>query len=151
MLEAAENKLTTDGLTAFLWFKPLPMLARWEAAFFMGFRMTQLTLGFDTPARISRKSDPITSQKSAAETERRINTFQGLVLQAIKNASKPITANEAAREAAKEYVANIETFRKRVRELVRLDLVEECDDRKCEVTGKSAMTFRVKEQRCREN
>ena len=75
--------------------------------------MNQLTL-FDVPARISRRSDPITSQKSAAETERRINTFQWLALQAIKNASKPITANEAAREAAKHYVANIETFRKRV-------------------------------------
>jgi ATP-dependent RNA circularization protein (DNA/RNA ligase family) len=108
--------------------------------------MSQLTLGFDAPANISRKSDPITSQKSAAETERRINTLQWFVLQAIRNALKPITANEAAHEAAKEYVANIETFRKRVRELVRLDLVVECEDRKCEVTGKSAMTFRAKEQ-----
>jgi hypothetical protein len=43
--------------------------------------MTQLTL-FDAPANISRKSDPITSQKSAAETERQINTFQWFVLQA---------------------------------------------------------------------
>jgi len=107
--------------------------------------MNQLTL-FDTPAKISRRSDPITSQKSAAETERRINTFQRFVLQAIKNAAKPITANEAAREAAKEYVANIETFRKRVREMVRMDLVVECEYRKCEVTGKSAMTFCAKEQ-----
>ena len=108
--------------------------------------MSQQCFAFDAPAKLSRKSDPITSQKSAAETERRINTFQWFVLQAIKNASKPITANEAAHEAAKEYVANIETFRKRVRELVRLDLVVEYDERKCEVTGKSAMTFRVKEQ-----
>jgi hypothetical protein len=108
--------------------------------------MSQLTLGFDTPANISRKSDPITSQKSAVETELRINTLQSLVLQAINDAPKPITANEAAHEAAKQYVANIETFRKRVRELVRLDLVVECEDRKCEVTGKSAMTFRAKEQ-----
>jgi len=29
---------------------------------------------------------------------------------------------------------------------VRMDLVEECEDRACEVTGKSARTFRVKEQ-----
>jgi hypothetical protein len=108
--------------------------------------MSQLTLGFDTPANISRKSDPITSHKSAVETELRINTLQSFVFQAIKNAPKPITANEAAREAAKQYVANIETFRKRVRELVRLDLVVECEDRKCEVTGKSAMTFRAKGQ-----
>jgi hypothetical protein len=106
----------------------------------------QKTLAFDTPANISRKSDPITSQKSAVETELRINTLQSFVFQAIKDSSKPITANEAAHEAAKQYVANIETFRKRVRELVRLDLVVECEDRKCEVTGKSAMTFRAKEQ-----
>jgi hypothetical protein len=108
--------------------------------------MNQLTLGFDAPAKLSRRSDPITSQKSAAETERRINTFQHFVLEAIRSATKPITANEAAREAAKQYVANLETFRKRVRDLVRMDLVVECGDRKCEVTGKSAMTFRVKGQ-----
>ena len=108
--------------------------------------MIQKTLGFDAPANISRKSDPITSQKSAVETELRINTLQNFVFQAIKDAPKPITANEAAQEAAKQYVANIETFRKRVRELVRMDLVKECGDRKCEVTGKSAMTFRAKEQ-----
>ncbi len=108
--------------------------------------MIQKTLGFDTPANISRKSDPITSQKSAVETELRVNTLQSFVLQAIKDASKPITANEAAHEAAKQYVANIETFRKRVRELVRMDLVKECGDRKCKVTGKSAMTFRAKGQ-----
>ena len=108
--------------------------------------MIQKTLGFDAPANISRKSDPITSHKSAVEIELRINTLQSFVFQAIKNAPKPITANEAAREAAKQYVANIETFRKRVRELVRMDLVKECGDRKCKVTGKSAMTFTAREQ-----
>ena len=99
------------------------------------------------PARLSRKSDPITSQQSATETEPRINTLQFFVFDAIQKAKKPLTSNEAAIEAAKQYVAAIETFRKRVRELVRLDMLEESGERRCEITGKNAMTFRVRGQK----
>ena len=101
----------------------------------------------EKPAKLSRKSDPITSQQSAAETELRINTLQFFVFDAIRKASTPLTSNEAAIEAAKQYVAAIETFRKRVRELVRLDLVEEAGERRCKITGKNAMAFRVRAKR----
>ena len=97
-------------------------------------------------ASIARRSDPVTSHKAAAETETRINTLQFFVFDAIRKATKPLTSNEAAIEAAKQYVAAIETFRKRVRELVRLDLLEEAGERRCEITGKGAMTFKVKVQ-----
>lgn len=109
--------------------------------------MTQLELFDQKPAKLSRKSDPITSHEAAAETEPRINTLQFFVFDAIRKSSKPLTSNEAAIEAAKQYVAAIETFRKRVRELVRLDLIEEAGERRCEITGKNAMTFRVRVQK----
>lgn len=97
-------------------------------------------------APIARRSDPVTSHKAASETETRINTLQFFVFDSIRKATRPLTSNEAAIDAAKQYVAAIETFRKRVRELVRLDLLEEAGERRCEITGKSAMTFRAKEQ-----
>ena len=101
----------------------------------------------EQPAKLSRKSDPITSQQSAAETEPRSNTLQFFVFDAIRKQGEPMTANEAAIEAAKQYVAAVETFRKRVRELVRLNLIEEAGERRCEITGKNAMTFRVRMQK----
>ncbi len=146
MLEAAEDKSTTDGLTAFLWFKPLPMLARWEAAFFMEFRMAQRTLEFDTPAKLSRKSDPITSQQSAAETEKKLGKLKAGCLAVMKAATKPMTAREIAVQAAKEFGGFDSSYRARPSELVTDGLAVEAGERACEVTGKSAMTFRVKEQ-----
>lgn len=96
------------------------------------------------PAPIARHSDPIPSHQSAADTETRINTFQFFVLDAIRKSTTPLTSNEAAVEAAKQYVAATETFRKRVRELARLDLVEEAGERRCTVTGKNAQTFKAR-------
>jgi len=115
--------------------------------------MSQQCFAFDTPAKISRRSDPITSQQSAAETEPKLNGLQQLVLKTIQCASKPLTSNEAAKATSALYIyATVETFRKRVRELARAKHIEEAGERRCEVTGKSAMTFRVKEQQsCREN
>ena len=108
--------------------------------------MNQLTLGFDTPARISRKSDPITSQKSAAETEANLGTLQSLMMSTIRHFGYPPTANEAAKECVAEFSGCVESYRKRAGELLRKGLVEQAGERKCEVTGKLAMTFRTKEQ-----
>lgn len=108
--------------------------------------MTQLLLFTDTPAKLSRRSDPITSQQSAAETQTKLGTLQWVCFEAIKTASHPVTANEAAKVAANNYRAAHESYRKRVHELVRNGLIEECGERRCEVTGKLAMTFMAKEQ-----
>jgi hypothetical protein len=107
--------------------------------------MNQLTL-FDRPANIARKSDPITSHQSAAETEPQLNGFQSCCVTVLGRAITPRTANEIAAECVKRYGKMSESYRKRMHELVALGKAVECGERPCEVTGKSAMTFRVKEQ-----
>ena len=108
--------------------------------------MTQLTLGFDTPANISRRSDPITSQKSAAETEPQLTGLQSCCMVVLGRALSARTANEIAAECVRQYGKMAESYRKRLHELVEAGKAIECGDRACEVTGKSAMTFRAKEQ-----
>ena len=107
--------------------------------------MNQLTL-FDTPARISRKSDPITSQKSAVETELQLTGLQSCCMVVLGRALSPRTANEIATECVRQYGKLAESYRKRLHELVEIGKAIECGDRACEVTGKSAMTFRAKGQ-----
>jgi hypothetical protein len=107
--------------------------------------MSQLTL-FDTPANISRKLDPITSQKSAAETEPQLTGLQSCCMVILGRALSPRTANEIATECVRQYGKLAESYRKRLHELVEVGKAIECGDRACEVTGKSAMTFMAKEQ-----
>lgn len=107
--------------------------------------LSQLTL-FDSPAHISRKSDPITSQISAADTEPRLNGLQSSCLWVLGRAVSPRTANEIAIECVRQYGKMAESYRKRVHELVEAGKAVECGERACEVTVKSAMTFRVKER-----
>lgn len=106
--------------------------------------MSQLLL-FDAPAKLSRKSDPITSQKSAAETEPKLNGLQAKFLLVLKQFRRPMTANEVALMASEALGGMPESYRKRAGELVREKIIEECGERACEVTGKSAMTFKAKD------
>jgi hypothetical protein len=112
--------------------------------------MTQLML-FDTPANLSRKSDPITSQKSAAEIEPQLNGLQSCCMVVLGRALSPRTANEIAAECVRQYGKMAESYRKRLHELVEIGQAVECGDRACEVTGKSAMTFRAKERVCQQS
>jgi len=59
--------------------------------------MIQPTFSFDTPAKLSRKSDPITSQQSAAETERKLGTLHYAFMYSLGILNQPSTANEVAR------------------------------------------------------
>lgn len=106
--------------------------------------MNQLLL-FDAPAKLSRKSDPITSQKSAVETEPQLTGLQSSCMWVLGRAVSPRTANEIAVECVRIYGRIAESYRKRLHELVADGLAVECGDRQCEVTGKSAMTFKAKE------
>lgn len=108
--------------------------------------MNQLLLLFETPAHISRKSDPITSQQSAADTEPKLKKHKSYCLAVMRGRLGPRTAQEIALEASNRFGGMPETYRKRPHELVSDGLFIECGERKCEVTGKSAMTFRVKER-----
>jgi len=108
--------------------------------------MNQQCFAFDTPARISRRSDPITSQQSAAETEPQLTGLQSCCMIVLGRALSPRTANEIAFECVRQYGKMAESYRKRLHELVEIGKAVECGDRACEMTGKSAMTFRVKRQ-----
>lgn len=100
----------------------------------------------DTPAKLSRRSDPITSQQSAAETEAKLGALQSLMLSVIRHSVDPVTSNEAAKECSDEFSGRTESFRKRTGELLRMDLIEQAGERRCNITGKNAMTFRVRGQ-----
>jgi hypothetical protein len=108
--------------------------------------MSQQCFAFDTPAPISRKSDPITSQKSAAETEPKLGRYQELFVRCLRFL-KEATANEVAIDAVLlgSGGAN-ESYRKRALELVRAGRIVECGERKCQVTGKTATVYKLKEQ-----
>lgn len=107
--------------------------------------MIQKTL-FDGPAKLSRKSDKITSQKSAAETEKKLGRLQEMMLGMIAASLWPPTANEAAKEAASEFSGRAESYRKRALELVRAGRIVECGERVCKVTGKTATVYKLKER-----
>jgi len=109
--------------------------------------MSQLTL-FDAPAKLSRKSDPITSQKSAAETEPHVNTCEGRMLAVLGNAKSPLTAREAGSECERlnpDHEAD--TYRKRISKMVRDGLAFEAGERRCDVSGKTVTTYAAKERR----
>jgi len=117
--------------------------------------VNQQCFSFDTPARISRKSDPITSQKSAAETDKKLTKLHTGFYELLKFLcdfrKKPVTANEVAEQCLASFpgVANQETWRKRAGELASDEygnLIEVVGIRKCEVTGRPARTFRAKER-----
>ncbi len=107
--------------------------------------MNQLTV-FDKPAKLCRKSDPITSHQSAAETDHALNGLQSACLDVLTRSGKPQTANEIAAECVRQYGKLAESYRKRLHELVELNKAEECGERRCKVTGKAAMTFKAKER-----
>ena len=100
---------------------------------------TQLTF-FDLP--ISRQSDPATSQLAASEIQGSLGTLQTRLLEAVASLSEP-TANEAAQAAVELHGGMAESYRKRMKELVRQGLVEVAGERQCWITGKTAQTYKV--------
>ena len=107
--------------------------------------MIQKTLNFDPPAKLSRKSDPITSQKSAAETAKKLGPLKEAFLLGLRFL-KEATANEVATDCVLQCGGITESYRKRAKDLVRDGLIEECGERACEVTGKTATTYKLKAQ-----
>ena len=100
----------------------------------------------ERPAKLSRKSDPITSHQSAVDTEPQLTGLQSCCMVVLGRAVAPRTANEIASECVRQYGRLSESYRKRLHELVADRQAIECGERRCEVTGKNAMTFRAKER-----
>lgn len=109
--------------------------------------MIQKTLAFDTPAKLSRKSDKLTSQKSAAETEKQLGTLHARCMLMFKKYSdSPQTANEVGTLCSVAFGGMRESYRKRAHELLRMQLIEQAGERKCDITGKLATVYKLKEQ-----
>ena len=106
--------------------------------------MIQKTL-FDPPAKLSRRTDKLTSQKSAAETEPKLGRYQELFVRSLRYLGEA-TANEVAIDAVLLGGGSPETYRKRALELIRAGRIEECGEGKCKVTGKTATTYKPKER-----
>ena len=99
------------------------------------------------PAKLSRKSDPITSQQSAAETEKKLGRLFQEFLSVLRKMSVPATAREIDRECKRLFGGVPDSHRKRVARLRELKLIEDCGERQCAVSGANAMTFRVRVQK----
>jgi len=108
--------------------------------------MNQLTLGFDAPAKLSRKADPITSQKSAAETENKLGPLKHAFMWSLRKLLNPSTANEVAEVCVTFDGGIAESYRKRAKDLIRDGFIEEHGERACKVTGKTATVYKVKER-----
>lgn len=105
--------------------------------------MTQTSFLDQLDQPLSRASDPITSHLSAAETLPKLGRLRQAVLTMIRERGS-MTAMEAADRCVVRWRGNIESYRKRAGELVRMGLLEECESRRCQITGAMAQTYRVK-------
>ena len=109
--------------------------------------MIQKTLNFDTPTKLSRKSDKLTSQKSAAETEPHVNTCEGRMLAVLRKAKSPLTGREAGRKCEQLWPDHeADTYRKRISKMVRDGIASEAGERRCDVSGKTVTTYKLKER-----
>lgn len=101
----------------------------------------------EQPAKLSRKSDPITSQQSAAETEKKLGRLFREFMSVLREMAAPATAREIDRECKRLFGGVPDSHRKRVARLRELKLIEDCGERPCSVSGANAMTFRVRVQK----
>jgi hypothetical protein len=107
--------------------------------------MTQQQQTLFDNASLHRKSDPETSQMAAAEL---VNTGKlghaQYYMMCAFHRYPGATAQEAALRCVEWHDGMTETYRKRVKELVKRGRIVEGERRRCTVTGKVATTYRAK-------
>lgn len=101
----------------------------------------QIELRFDAaPAQqLARRSDPATSKAAAVNIAPRLGTFKRKLWEMADGT--PRTARELAELAVVKHGGEVETFRKRARELVREGFLVEAAVRACVHTGEKATTY----------
>jgi hypothetical protein len=102
--------------------------------------MIQMDL-FDNP-QLSRRTDKATSHESADSTRVKLGWYHQCVLLVVGESS--MTAREIARACSVRFGNEAETYRKRMAEMVRGNVLEELTARVCTVTGKSATVYKRK-------
>jgi len=100
--------------------------------------MRQLDL-YDEP-QLSRRTDKATSHESADSTRVKLGLVQQRCLFML--ADGELTASEIAKHCVDVYGGISESYRKRLKELVRAGEVIELTPRECWVTGKSATVYK---------
>lgn len=102
--------------------------------------MPQLDL-FDNP-QLSRRTDKPTSHSAGESTRNKLGLLKKRCLWVIND--RELTASEVAQEATQYYGGIAESYRKRMKEMVRDGLIEELPPRECSVTGKNATVYKRK-------
>ena len=100
--------------------------------------MVQLDL-FDQP-QLSRRTDKQTSHESADSTRVKLGLLQQRCLDML--ADGELTASEIAKHCVDVYGGISESYRKRLKELVRGGEVIELAPRECWITGKNATVYK---------
>lgn len=100
--------------------------------------MRQLDL-YNNPS-LSRRTDKQTSHASADETRTKLGLLQQRCLEQLGD--DELTAAELAQRCASAYGGMAESYRKRMKELVRAGYVEELEPRTCAVSHKNATVYR---------
>lgn len=88
----------------------------------------------------SRASDPETSHKGAEHVEGKIGALQRAVL-AMASTADARTARELAEMAVELYGGEVESYRKRARELERAAKLKEVGVKQCQITGRECAAF----------
>jgi hypothetical protein len=100
--------------------------------------MRQLDL-YHEPA-ISRRTDPVTSHEAGDEIKPKLGLLHQRCLDAL--GTDQLTAAELAQRCASAYGGMAESYRKRMKELVRAGEIVELAARTCTVSGKNATVYR---------
>jgi hypothetical protein len=100
--------------------------------------MVQLDL-FDNP-QLSRRTDKSTSHEAGDGVRKLLGLKQQRCLFML--AGKQLTAMEVSQLCSDYYGGLVESYRKRLHELVREKLIEELPPRECSVTGKNATVYK---------
>lgn len=101
--------------------------------------MVQLDL-FQPQPSLSRRTDKQTSHAAADETRQKLGLLQQRCLDQLGD--DELTAAELAQRCASAYGGMAESYRKRMKELVRAGEIVELAPRTCSVSGKSATVYK---------
>lgn len=109
--------------------------------------MIQKTFSFTAPAKLSRKSDNLTSHASAADTDPHVDTCEGRMLAVLRESKWALTGREAGRKCELRWPDHeADTYRKRISKMVRDGIASEAGERRCEISGKVVTTYKAKAQ-----
>lgn len=95
--------------------------------------------------RMFRFSDPETSVRGSEHVTPKLGKLQSRIMRVAEKMREPSTAMELATETARQFGGMVESYRKRIHELVRDGRLTSTGTKQCSVTGQVAMAYQAKE------